>query len=239
MKKVSENLDISIESVFMQLPGYAYWRDLNNNFLGGNLMVAKLAGLRSSRKLEGLSDFNAPWSKFAESYKQQDYDAYNGLIYKQLDPVMSADGFKVLTATKGPYYDKNGDVAAIVGLGVELTGKDIIEIAHLIDSETPFSQGKSIIISNQNYVYAKCEKKLTQRELECMFYLMRGRSYKRIAKILNISPRTVEEYITNVKLKFGCNTKDELIEIAHKYEFTRFIPESLVNDKLLASLHSN
>ncbi len=236
MQICSGNLDISVESVFMQLPGYAYWRDLENNFLGGNLMVANLAGFKAANKLEGLSDFNAPWCKFATNYKQQDHDAYNGLVYKQLDPVMSASGFKVLTSTKSPYYDKNGNVAAIIGFGVELTCTEIIKIAYLIDSETPFDQGKSIVVSNNNYIYAKYEKQLTQRELECIFYVLRGRTYKRIAKILNISPRTVEEYINNIKSKLCCNTKDELIELAYKYDLTRFIPESLVNNKLLASL---
>jgi len=60
---------------------------------------------------------------------------------------------------------------------------------------------ESVIISNNDYINAKCDKNLTQRKLECMFYVIRARSYKKIAKILNISPRTVEEHVNNIKLK--------------------------------------
>ena len=236
MQKCSENIDISAESIFMQLPGYVCARGLENNFLFGNLMVAKLAGFKSVKQLDGFTDFDAPWCKIADSLRQQDYDTYNGLIYKQIDPVMSSSGAKVLLTTKSPYYDKDGNIAAIIVLCIEISNREIIEIASLIECDVPFNQCKSIVISGNDYIFSKCEKKLTPRELECVFYTLRGRSSKRIAKILKISPRTVEEHINNVKLKFDCGSKDELIEFAYKHNFSRFIPETLLNNKLLASL---
>ncbi|PLX30159.1 MAG: hypothetical protein C0582_01240 [Alphaproteobacteria bacterium] len=39
---------------------------------------------------------------------------------------------------------------------------------------------------------------------------MRGFSNKRIASELNISPRTVESYISQLNLKFGVTCKSEL-----------------------------
>ena len=40
---------------------------------------------------------------------------------------------------------------------------------------------------------------------------------EKIAKALDISHRTVEEYITNIRIKVGVNSKAELIEMAIDY----------------------
>ncbi len=37
------NLSLLVEAVFEQLPGFAYWRDLENHFLGGNQAVVTMA----------------------------------------------------------------------------------------------------------------------------------------------------------------------------------------------------
>jgi DNA-binding CsgD family transcriptional regulator len=51
---------------------------------------------------------------------------------------------------------------------------------------------------------------LTTRENECLYYLLAGKSAKQTAAILNISQRTVEFHLDNIKLKAGCRTKIEL-----------------------------
>jgi DNA-binding NarL/FixJ family response regulator len=52
---------------------------------------------------------------------------------------------------------------------------------------------------------------LSQRELEVLQHLVKGKSAKIIAEILQISKRTVEHHIENIKQKTGCSTKYELI----------------------------
>jgi len=53
---------------------------------------------------------------------------------------------------------------------------------------------------------------LTSREHECLFYYLRGKPSKVIAQFLNISPRTVETYIDNIKIKYNCISRSQLIE---------------------------
>lgn len=53
---------------------------------------------------------------------------------------------------------------------------------------------------------------LTYRELECCYYRMNGYSYKTIAKILNLSARTVESHINNIKQKTEKTTTDDLLK---------------------------
>jgi DNA-binding CsgD family transcriptional regulator len=52
---------------------------------------------------------------------------------------------------------------------------------------------------------------LTKRESDCIRFLAQGKSMKESAKLLKLSPRTVESYINNVKNKTGFNYKSELL----------------------------
>ena len=48
---------------------------------------------------------------------------------------------------------------------------------------------------------------IAHKELECGKLLMLGHSASSIAKMLNISTRTVEHYIHNLRLRHNCNSK--------------------------------
>lgn len=59
----------------------------------------------------------------------------------------------------------------------------------------------------------------TKREAECMLILIKGKTIAKTAETLNLSPRTIEFYIKNMKSKIGCRTKFELIELVLESEF--------------------
>lgn len=63
----------------------------------------------------------------------------------------------------------------------------------------------------------------TRREAECMVWLLKGKTINSVATILNLSPRTVEYYIKNMKTKIGCRTKFELIDLVYASEFMKGI----------------
>lgn len=54
---------------------------------------------------------------------------------------------------------------------------------------------------------------LSRREIECMLHLAKHRTTKDIAKRLNLSHRTVESYLSNIKKKTNCHTKSQLVEL--------------------------
>jgi DNA-binding CsgD family transcriptional regulator len=61
-------------------------------------------------------------------------------------------------------------------------------------------------------VYRGISSHLTQREYECLIKFMQGLTGKEIARNLNISHRTVEHHISNVREKTQISTKAEIIE---------------------------
>ena len=54
---------------------------------------------------------------------------------------------------------------------------------------------------------------LTPREVDCLNALASGRTVKIVARELELSHRTVEFYLKNLKIKFGCATKGELLAL--------------------------
>lgn len=51
----------------------------------------------------------------------------------------------------------------------------------------------------------------TSKEMDCLILLYQGKTIKEIAKSLNISPRTVESYIKDIKLKVKSTNKTSII----------------------------
>lgn len=61
--------------------------------------------------------------------------------------------------------------------------------------------------------------KFTKREIEILHYYSKGLSAREVGEYLNLSRRTVENYISNIKDMFLCNTKSELfnrLDLLHK-----------------------
>ena len=58
--------------------------------------------------------------------------------------------------------------------------------------------------------------RISPRELQCLELLSHGKTAKEIAQNIQISPRTVESYLANVKAKTNCNYKSELVEFFFK-----------------------
>jgi len=52
----------------------------------------------------------------------------------------------------------------------------------------------------------------TRREIDMIACILSGRSVKKIASILSISPKTVENHIHNIMLKFGCRSQESIID---------------------------
>lgn len=63
---------------------------------------------------------------------------------------------------------------------------------------------------------------LSKREKQCLFYISRGRTIKEIANLLNLSPKTVEDYWESVRIKLNCDIKSELVD--------RYIQYTLLSD---------
>lgn len=65
----------------------------------------------------------------------------------------------------------------------------------------------------------------TTREIDVISCLMHGRSIKKIALLLSISPKTVEVHIRNVMLKIGCHSREKVIDFIESSDCHLMIKE--------------
>jgi DNA-binding CsgD family transcriptional regulator/predicted ester cyclase len=62
--------------------------------------------------------------------------------------------------------------------------------------------------------YAEKATLLSNREQECLEFLIQGKTAKETAARMKLSSRTVESYLINIKKKLGCSNKGQLFTIA-------------------------
>ena len=55
--------------------------------------------------------------------------------------------------------------------------------------------------------------KVTKKEAECFYLMLRGNTYRGIADFLSISHRTVENHMTALKKRLHCRTRNEVIRL--------------------------
>lgn len=60
------------------------------------------------------------------------------------------------------------------------------------------------------------EVSISRQEYHCLGLLIQNHSIKEIAQLMNLSPRTVETYLNNLKNKLHCQNNSELLGFIHK-----------------------
>lgn len=110
--------------------------------------------------------------------------------------------FHCITA-KIPLYNASSELIGLVGYSIPIGLK-------IINLEDKLQYFNKLVYANSTK-YTQQETRLTTRESEILHYLVRGYSAKSTAARLNISFRTVESHIDNIKTKLDVETKAELI----------------------------
>lgn len=112
-------------------------------------------------------------------------------------------------------FNKKNQSTVIIGMALDLDNT-----AHM-KFEDPYYNNvqrkvTEILAQHMNFTESVDEKKmsLTNRESQVLYYTLRGKTAKSIARVLNVSTKAAEFHIANLKKKFGCSNKSQLIERA-------------------------
>lgn len=130
-------------------------------------------------------------------------------------------------------YDKDNNPSIILGVDENLgpehweswlqNGNDMTKAPFLKEFANIFQNECGLHLPNEtptivtqpptkNVIYIKNEAiTLTNRESQCLKLILQGKSAKQIAYQLNISTRTAEIHMDNIRRKAKCRTKFELI----------------------------
>jgi len=114
---------------------------------------------------------------------------------------------------KSPLYNENGTLVGIFGasmlLGVHNLAPALLQLVQL-----GMLNATRFLKNDASHEMIPARQIFSRRERECLLYISRSKTSKEIAGALNISIRTVEHYIENIKIKTGSSSRSELIAYA-------------------------
>ncbi|MEF1174783.1 helix-turn-helix transcriptional regulator [Vibrio sinaloensis] len=226
-------------SLFNQLPGYWGCKDQNSVFVYANLAYAQLVGLESPDQCIGLSDHEipSPTSRCAEDFRSQDiYVMEHRTSLKVLDIHPYPDGrWRAHIFIKTPWYNELGEVQGSIFYGQDLSDTAILEVGHWICRATGLSDDSMLSLKNPQ---TEPPLKLSPRESEALFLLLYGKKPNYIAKVMNISIKTLESHVARLRAKFGAHTKAQLIDLALERGFGSQIPHTLLRKQISVALNT-
>ncbi|HAU1150685.1 TPA: PAS domain-containing protein [Legionella pneumophila] len=219
-------------SLLDYLPGYIGWKDLNRNYLGANKALLELKGFRDVEELAGKTDEElSPWAiEENNMFQQQDLCVLNG--EKIATVHFDSKASEVFLLEKCPLTDQDNKVTGLIYSCHPYPKNEVFRVLRQFDDKLHLSPHYYTLNDNKN-IYG-----LTDREHECVFLLIRGKSAKEIGALLSLSKRTIESYIENIKDKMDCRNKAEILVKAMLNGYHNFIPARLQQEAIIKSLES-
>lgn len=218
---------IKMLNILDQLPGFIAWKDSNYNYLGCNRNLASALGFRHAKEIIGLTDndIGETSEEALTFYRVNDLLALSGKTVKFIHTIGSLNPSKSFLLEKKPLLNSDNAIVGILYQCQELK-KNLI--ATLQAQDEKLHENKLLTSQYKVETFAN-PLALSARELECLFCILRSMTAKKIAAVLGLSKRTIEFYIENVKNKFGCLHKTELLLLAIDYGYMNVIPPRFVN----------
>lgn len=216
-----------------QIPGYFSILDINSNFMFGNSISLQVSGFQTLDKMQGYSycDMKCKASEEHEEFYRQDR-----LVIQQQKTLRILgsycyhnDNWRIIYGEKFALKNEDNELTSIAQHFYDVTHTNVFNLMLLYEfeslSKTKSNKalGQKSFIIEDNYP----ELSLSERETECFFYLLRGHSAKAVGTKLNLSVRTIESYLENIKNKLSCSSKTELIEKAYSLGYLHIIPKTL------------
>jgi DNA-binding CsgD family transcriptional regulator len=213
---------MDLEAYLQLSPGFIFVKDAKNLAITAcSLSFAKEAGVKKIDQILGMTDYNLPWAEFADTYRNDDnYVLDKGEISK-IETFVNFQGEKSFWLVQKKLIEMNNRMMGVVGNAITIPGY----LQKKLDCFKRYDQ--KINGENASYQLKKVYPGLTLRESQVFFYCLRRNSAKQIARILQISHRTVEKHLETVKNKFSVKTREELHIYAVINHLLEIIPQAV------------
>jgi DNA-binding CsgD family transcriptional regulator len=211
---------INVESL-LWLPGQlgVFWKNCEGHYLGCNDVAAEKAGLQSRQDVVGRTDFDIDALSNEEATKIRDGDKQTIQEKKPfyfLYTATQSNSKNVFITFKAPLWNQDKKIVGTYGIDtfIDLNDQKSSHKKILLQAGIPVKELDAIKsrIFNQNQ--SVLSSKLTQRQIDCLYHLVKGMTVKEIALTLEISAKTVEHYLDIVKTKLNCRSRSQLVSKA-------------------------
>lgn len=229
--------NLGLENIVNSMSGVIYWQNLDYVICGVNDAAVKLLGHMSVQAMVGTTvfDFRCKAVENAPKYFALDEKVTqtNHIISSIIVDTFAEGVDDVHLVKKSPIINNNQIV------GVLTHGHSMTQTKCLTDIGVNLYR-QDIKKHNRTGIYTIEDNidnfKLSAKEMECLFYLIRGKTMREIAHLLYLSPRTIEFHIEKIKEKLGCRCKSELIEKAIATGYMAKIPKRLLTKRIVLIL---
>lgn len=172
---------------------------------------AMSCGFDSAKSAIGKTCFSGFTKKSANITTQNDKEVMltEDIKISEEDVVLSKDYSRRPTLSiKLPWYNDQNKVIGIFGCSIILGKHPLADSLSLVTNLGILNTTENI----SQFVGTEIQNDyLSRRQISCAKLLLSGMTIKQIAAYLNLSPRTVESYVENIKTKLNCRNKTELI----------------------------
>jgi DNA-binding CsgD family transcriptional regulator len=230
----------SAKAILNSMQGFIGCKDSNLNYVYVNQAFIDVIGLIKCDDILGKNDFDIPaeTSLFAELFQERDKRIMcTGNIIKSLE--INPRSKEIYLVTKSPLLNKNNRSIGVILQGVSIINRPIFEMTDSLlqlsaddGINCPMQQTSSLLSTPINIV------NLSKRQSEVLFYSLLGKTVKQIAKFLTLSPRTIDEHLEQLRIKFKVENKHKLIEKAILEGYLNNIPGHLLHSRLSVELHN-
>ncbi len=209
------------------------FKDTSFSFMNCNHSFVDFGKFGSKSDIVGKTDFEMPWEDQTTFYRKLDRGTLAGKSFLTLMPLQITTGEKIVVLQdKRPLRDNAG---VIRGTAINMTR---LESPNILKPFITFAERDLITPDLGDYVSDKYlirrtySDKFTEMESVCLFYYIRGRTAKEIARILGNSPKTVESYLERIRMKINCSTRSEVLGKVISFGFLHIIPEVVLSRHL-------
>jgi PAS domain S-box-containing protein len=144
-----------IEGILNTIPVRVFWKNLNLNYMGCNLVFAHDAGFADPKDIIGKDDYQMGWRDQAELYRGGDRQVIESGCPRYLieEPQTTPEG-KTLTAlsSKLPLRNSNGEICGVLGTYMDITERKKAEEHLKLISSALQVAANAIVITDGNGV---------------------------------------------------------------------------------------
>lgn len=200
-------------------------KNLDSRTVYANLAMAKLVGLRSPDSIIG---------RFDHEVQAKLYDNEESIkLWRSQDTGVS-DSLKPLTmleihrgAVEHPFINKKiplyNEENECVGVACYIRNLEVFTLNDLLKNRSP----GSLILNKPGDFF-------TEKECDVIFLKLQGLTSKEVGKVLNLSPKTVDNRLNILYTKAGVSHFDDFHEFCRKHKYDCYLPARFFSSKVLS-----
>ncbi|HEY1212564.1 MAG TPA: ATP-binding protein, partial [Bryobacteraceae bacterium] len=145
-----------LQFILDHIPQRVFWKNTDSVYLGCNRPFAEEAGLGSPAEIVGKTDFDLPWTDYAETYRVSDQS-----LIEHREMLLNFEEFRQrrdkgpqwLLKSKIPLSNTNGEIVGVLGTFEDITERKISEqeLLKAKQAAEAASQAKSEFIANVSH----------------------------------------------------------------------------------------